>query len=315
MADRIETRTLGTGLIEQSTPITLMIAADDIAQILAPGVGADEGIGLLRTDALFGGRSVEPTLEEQIAWYEKAFNRMADRRIVVCTIDGGCADVDPAVKSSGSDARGWRMDSIDHGIVRRQLNAIAIAAAASEAVVCVTAPGVSTSTGARDFAWRARSLGLRRVGVMLNTPLAAVMADHILAEVDFGLLDIDDLTHRVTAIARNDIQLSQASWHPAVLRLVRHAIGHAQALSRPLGVCGEAVNDERYAAVLVGLGAHSLTVRAGALRGLRGLLAGIDRAACLAAAEAALAADSSGGAMLAADDILRDAGVPVPASA
>lgn len=315
MAHRIDTRTLGAGLIEQDTPITLMIAADDIAQLLDPGVGTGAGIGLLRTDALFCDRPVEPTLEEQVAWYGKAFNRTVDRRIVVCTIDGGCADVDPAVKRSGPDARGWRVDSIDHGIVRRQLNAIAIAAASSEAAVCVTAPGVSTSTGARDFAWRARALGLRRVGVMLNTPLAAVMGDHILAEVDFGLLDVDDLTHRVTAIARNDIQLPRASWHPAVLRLVRHAIGHAQALSRPLGVCGEAVNDERYAAVLVGLGAHSLTVRASVLRGLGDVLAGIDRAACRAAAQAALAAESSAGAMLAADDILRNAGVPMPTSA
>lgn len=303
----------GPGHLADGTPVSLLANAGGVEAVVAAARAGAEGIGLFRTELLFLERQTEPTVEEQVALYQEVFAAMPGRRVVVRTIDAGSDKPVPFITSEREEnpalgVRGWRLNRINNEIVERQLRALAIAAASSSAEVWVMAPMIATAAEARDFASRARAQGLRHVGVMVETPAAAIMADHVLAEVDFGSLGTNDLTQYVMASDRLDARLADLTtlWHPAVLRLIQQAAKHAQALARPLGVCGEAAADPKCAAVLVGLGVSSLSMSPPALAEVRGFLAQVDLATCIRAAEAAIKAGSEVAARLAASDILGD---------
>lgn len=301
----------GPGRLSDGTPVTLLANAGKVDAVVAAAAAGAEGIGLFRTELAFLDRQVEPTIDEQVELYGGVFSAMAGRRVVVRTIDAGSDKPVPFIAAEHEEnpalgVRGWRLNRLDDSLVDRQLQALAIAAAASTADVWVMAPMIATAEEARDFASRARALGLKHVGVMVETPAAALMADHVLAEVDFGSLGTNDLTQYVMAADRLDARLSDltTSWHPAVLRAIQVAASHAKNLARPLGVCGEAAADPKLAAVLVGLGVSSLSMSPPALAEVRGFLAQVDRATCVRAAEAASSAKSEVEAKLAAQEIL-----------
>ena len=301
----------GPGRLSDGTPVTLLANAGNVDAVVAAAAAGAEGVGLFRTELLFMDRQTEPTVEEQASLYAAVFAAMAGRRVVVRTIDAGSDKPVPFIASEHEEnpalgVRGWRLNRITDDIVNRQLQALAIAAADSPADVWVMAPMIDTVAEARDFASRARALGLKHVGVMVETPAAALMADHVLAEVDFGSLGTNDLTQYVMAADRLDARLSDltSSWHPAVLRAIGVAAKHASTLSRPLGVCGEAAADPKLACVLVGLGVSSLSMAPSALAEVRGLLATVDRATCVRAAEAAITCGNEIEAKLAVSGIL-----------
>ena len=287
-------------LLSDGTPVMLLANAGSVEAVVAAAAAGAEGVGLFRTELLFMDRQTEPTVDEQAALYSAVFAAMAGRRVVVRTIDAGSDKPVPFIASEHEEnpalgVRGWRLNRITDDIVNRQLQALAIAAADSPADVWVMAPMISTSQEAADFAKHAREFGIRHVGVMIETPAAALLADKVLAEVDFGSLGTNDLTQYVMAADRLDARLSDLtdSWHPAVLRAIHSAATSATALARPLGVCGEAAADPYLAAVLVGIGVTSLSIAPVALAEVRGFLATIDRATCLHAADMALAAASA----------------------
>jgi phosphotransferase system enzyme I (PtsI) len=267
--------------------------------VSAANAGA-EGIGLFRTELLFLSRDVEPTVEEQVALYTDVFTAMAGQKVVVRTLDAGSDKPVPFLNTVPEEnpalgVRGWRLTRNGTGVMRRQLQALATAANETHTDLWVMAPMIDTPAEAADFAAQAREFGIRHVGVMIETPAAALLADKVLAEVDFGSLGTNDLTQYVMAADRLDARLSDLtdSWHPAVLRAISLAANSATALARPLGVCGEAAADPHLAAVLVGLGVSSLSMAPVALAEVRGFLASVDRAACIEASQVALGASSA----------------------
>lgn len=97
------------------------------------------------------------------------------------------------------------------------------------------------------------------------------------------------------AADRLDSRLSDltSTWHPAVLRTIKMAASGAEALGRPIGVCGEAAANPQLAAIMIGLGVSSLSMAPSALAEVRGFLAQVDRATCVRAAEQVLAVSSA----------------------
>ena len=180
-------------------------------------------------------------------------------------------------------------------MLNRQLEALAEASAGKDVQLWVMAPMINTPDEAKDFADRVRALGMQVPGVMIETPAAALHADHVLAEVEFGSFGTNDLTQYVMASDRMDSRLSDmtTAWHPAVLRAISIAAQSASQLSKPVGVCGEAAANSYLAAVLVGLGVTSLSMAPSALAEVRGFLASVDFKECQAAAKAALGARSA----------------------
>jgi phosphotransferase system enzyme I (PtsI) len=301
----------GPGRLADGTPIKLLAnCGDGDGSVAAISAGA-EGIGLFRTELLFLESTTEPTVTEQIQMYRTVFTPMTGKRVVVRTLDAGSDKPVPYINAIHEEnpalgVRGWRLTRTSDEVLTRQLEAIAEAAKGIEIDLWVMAPMINTPAEAADFAKRARALGIKQVGVMVETPAAAIHADKVLAEVDFGSFGTNDLTQYVMASDRLDSRLSDmtSTWHPAVLRVIQIAAQSAGHLIKPIGVCGEAAANPYLAAVLLGLGVNSLSMAPSAISEVRGFLSTVDLATCQAAAHKAITAISAEEAEQFAKEIL-----------
>ncbi|MFE6965805.1 phosphoenolpyruvate--protein phosphotransferase [Agromyces sp. NPDC057679] len=303
------------GRLADGTPVPLLANLGDPAGAdEAVRLGA-EGVGLFRTEFLFLGSEVAPSRAVQEEAYERLLAAFPDRKVVVRVLDagadkplaflGGKPEENPAL-----GMRGIRALRRTEPVLRDQLDALAAAAARTHARLEVMAPMIATVEEAAWFAEIAHGAGLPVAGVMVEVPAAALLADRLLAVVEFASIGTNDLTQYTMAADRllGDVAELQDPWHPAVLGLVG-AVGAAGArLGRPVGICGEAAADPLLAVVLVGLGATSLSMSPSALAGVRAGLLRHSAADARAIAEAALGADgaaSARSAAKAASDALR----------
>jgi len=146
-----------------------------------------------------------------------------------------------------------------------------------------------------------RSAGLRvanevQVGIMIEVPAAALMADALAPAVDFFSIGTNDLVQYTMAADRTHAELADigSAYQPAVLRLIRSVCGAAREHNRPVAVCGEAAAHPLLAPLLVGLGVTSLSVAAPSVRTVHQSLTDLSLDDCCAAADAALRAHSRG---------------------
>lgn len=290
----------GPGRLSDGTPVTLMANAGNAADAISAAAVGAEGIGLFRTELLFLDRKNEPSIDEQVELYRSVFEAMAGNKVILRTLDAGSDKPVPFINAIGEEnpalgVRGWRLTRTADEVLTRQLQAVAIAASLVPTDIWVMAPMINTAAEAAQFAKRARDFGIKHVGVMVETPAAAISADKVLAEVDFASLGTNDLTQYVMAADRLDSRLSDltSTWHPAVLRTIGMAATAASNLAKPIGVCGESAANPQLAAVLIGLGVTSLSMAPSALAEVRGFLAGIDRSTCIQVASAAANAISA----------------------
>jgi phosphotransferase system enzyme I (PtsI) len=291
---------VGPGRLKDGTHVTLLANAGDAAGSISAAAVGTEGIGLFRTELLFLDSQTEPTVAEQIEMYKSVFAPMKGLRVVVRTLDAGSDKPVPYINAIHEEnpalgVRGWRLTRTSDGVLNRQLEAIADAAKGMDIDLWVMAPMINTPDEAQDFATRARALGIKKVGVMIETPAAAIHADKVLAEVDFGSFGTNDLTQYVMASDRLDSRLSDmtTTWHPAVLRTIQLACNSAIALNKSTGVCGESAANPHLAAVLLGLGVNSLSMAPAAVSEVRGFLSTVDMPTCIEAARQAIGARSA----------------------
>lgn len=301
----------GPGRLSDGTSIQLLGNAGTVEDVRAAVAVGAEGIGLFRTELLFLESQTEPSVEEQVRLYSEVFDLMAGKKVVIRTLDAGSDKPVPYINAIHEEnpalgVRGWRLTRTSDGVLNRQLEALAKASAGKDLTLWVMAPMINTPDEARDFADRVRALGMKVPGVMIETPAAALHADHVLAEVEFGSFGTNDLTQYVMASDRMDSRLSDmtTAWHPAVLRAISIASQEAASINKPVGVCGEAAANSLLAAVLVGLGVSSLSMAPSALAEVRGFLATVDLDSCQRAARAALSARTAADAQSLAREIL-----------
>jgi len=248
-------------------------------------------VGLLRTELVFLGSDQEPTIPEQVAAYRCVFDQFPGRKVVIRTLDAG-ADKPLAFLNQTPEAnpalgvRGFRTSWAHPDVLRRQLEAIALAALETEAEVWTMAPMIATPEEAAEFAAQARAAGLGTVGVMVETPSAALTCAEIFRHVDFVSLGTNDLTQYTMAADRQlgGVAHLNDPWQPAVLRLIKAACDAGRAVGKPVGVCGEAAADPALAAVLVGLGVSSLSMAPASLAGVAAKLADTTLEECRALA-------------------------------
>lgn len=290
----------GAGSTSDGHRVQLLANVGSPASVDAALAAGAEGIGLFRTEFLFLDRAEAPTVDEQVAAYAGVFSRFPGKRVLIRTLDAG-ADKPLAFVTTQGEAnpalgiRGYRTTWRRPELLDDQLGAIALAARGQAALVQVMAPMVDTPDEAADFAHRCATHGLTVVGVMIETPAAAITAPEIFALVDFVSLGTNDLAQYTMAADREvgDLALLNDPWQPAVLRMMRLAFDAGTAAGKPVSVCGEAAADPMLAAVLVGLGASSLSMSPRALGHVGELLGGVSLDGCRAAAAAALAARNS----------------------
>lgn len=304
----------GRGRLADGHALPLLANVGGTADALAAAEARAEGVGLFRTEFCFLGRTDAPTVEEQVVAYCGVLAAFSGRKVVVRTLDAGSDKPLPFANSDAEEnpalgVRGLRIARRAPRLLDDQLRALALAADAESALVEVMAPMVATVDEAREFAERARRAGLERVGIMVETPSAALLAAELFEVVDFVSLGTNDLAQYTLAADRLLSELGDLNdpWQPAVLRLIGAVGAAGRAAGRAVGVCGEAGADPALAPVLVGLGVTSLSMGARALGRVGAALTRVDQATCRRAAEAAVAAQTATAARERAASVLASA--------
>jgi phosphotransferase system enzyme I (PtsI) len=280
-------RVSGPGATKDGHPVALLAnigGVDDAERAAAEDV---EGVGLFRTEFVFLSATNAPTVAEQAEIYRAVLAPFGTRRVVVRTLDAGAdkplafADLGPE-DNPALGRRGLRLSVAKPELLEAQLEALALAANDTEADVRVMAPMVATAAEAVWFAKRVHAAGLKKAGVMIEVPAAALRSEHVLAHVDFGSLGTNDLAQYTMAADRMQGELSDLldPWQPAVLDMIAAACEGAARVGRPIGVCGEAAGEPLLALVLAGLGVSSLSMATSKVPAVRVALATHTLAQC-----------------------------------
>jgi phosphocarrier protein FPr/phosphocarrier protein len=265
----------------------------------ATAAGA-EGCGLLRTEFLFLDRPSPPTEDEQAAQYQAIATALGGRPLIVRTLDvGGDKAVDylpiPAEENPALGLRGVRVSLWRPELLRQQVRAVLRVRPHGQCRIMVPmVASLDELEAVRAVVEAARAeLGYAEaveVGVMIETPAAAVTADFIASAADFLSIGTNDLTQYALAMDRGNPALAAQvdGLHPAVLRLVAQAAAGAGEHDRPLGVCGGLASDLAAAPILLGLGVTELSATPAIVAELKGLVRTLTMPACRELARAAL---------------------------
>ena len=233
-----------------------------------------EGSGLLRTEFLFLDRETPPDEDEQARQYQAVASALDGRPLIIRTLDVGGDKAAPylpipAEENPALGLRGVRVSLWRPHLLKTQLRAILRVAPLGQCRIMV--PMVASLDELR--AVRAvldeakRELGVVEtieLGVMIETPAAAVTADLIAAEADFLSVGTNDLTQYVLAMDRGNPELAARidALHPAVLRMIDQTCKGAARHRRWVGVCGGLASDVVATPILLGLGVTELSTTA-----------------------------------------------------
>ena len=230
-----------------------------------------EGVGLLRTEILYLEESRPPGEEKQIKLYREIFEAMGDRPVIVRTMDIG-GDKPPSFIDFPAEMNpflGWRAIRIcldDLPLFKTQLRAILRAAFGYRALIMFPMISALEELAAarlviNEVCAEMDSEGIEYarnvpVGIMVETPAAALMTDALARYADFFSLGTNDLTQYTLAVDRGNERVSGLfqPLHPAVLRLIKVTIDNAHKRGRWVGMCGELAGMQKAIPILLGLG-------------------------------------------------------------
>jgi phosphotransferase system enzyme I (PtsI) len=269
-----------------------------------------EGVGLLRTEFLVVGRSELPGEDEQAQYFKRICERFPEHPVVVRTYDLG-GDKFPAAFRPPREANpflGWRAIRVcldEPDIFRVQ--ARAILRARHHGDVQLMLPLVTQL----EELERARELvaesadALKRegvtaastvpIGVMIETPAAALLADELAAASDFLSVGTNDLTQYTLAVDRGNARLADrfTPFHPAVVRFLKRIVDAGRGAGLDTSVCGEMASDPRAALLLVGLGYRVLSISPPRLPLVRWLIRQFDATVAASVADEAVEASTT----------------------
>jgi phosphoenolpyruvate-protein phosphotransferase (PTS system enzyme I) len=268
---------------------------------LAATSGA-EGVGLMRTEFLVVGRASMPDEEEQYKAYTRVVKAFGSMPVVIRTFDVG-GDKLPVggFPSEPNPFLGWRairMCLDQPELFGVQLRALLRAAVHIMLPLVVTVDEVRAARALLDQAaadLEARGVPFRRdvpLGVMIETPAAAVAADTFVNDVSFFSIGTNDLVQYTLAVDRGNANLATrfTPLHPAVLKLIRRTVYTAHKHSLDVAVCGEMASQPLMAFALIGLGVRQLSVAPRSVPLMKRIVRSISAKAAEEAANAAVAA-------------------------
>ncbi|MCG8350772.1 MAG: phosphoenolpyruvate--protein phosphotransferase [Chloroflexales bacterium] len=259
-----------------------------------------EGVGLLRTEFLFLDRTAAPTEAEQFAVYRDVAQAFGSQPVIVRTLDiGGDKAVDyldlPHEDNPFLGERGVRLCLTHPQLFRDQLRAIMRAAAFGKLrIMFPMIADLGELRAARALVEEVRAevdAPAVEIGIMVEVPSAALMADVLAPEVDFFSIGTNDLTQYTLAMDRMHPTLATRAdgLHPAVLRLIASTVQGAHAAGKWVGVCGELGADAVAVPILVGLGVDELSISVPAIPTVKAQIRALNLAQCQERASQALA--------------------------
>lgn len=280
---------------------------EEVADVQAQGA---EGVGLFRTEYLFLNRAAPPSEEEQFAAYREVAERLAPAPVIIRTLDLG-GDKLPEMAGDLDERNpflGWRAIRIclQHpDLFKAQLRAILRASPRGN--VKLMYPMISgleellQANALLDECRRElRAAGQpfnpdMEVGVMIEIPSAAMVAESLAAHVHFFSIGTNDLVQYTLAVDRLNPRIAQLyePTHPAVIRLIKRAVDAAHARGRWVGVCGEMAGEPLFAPLLLGLGADELSAAPGRVPPVKFVIRRLKRAEAAELADFALNCEKS----------------------
>ena len=264
---------------------------DDLYGVMENGA---EGIGLYRTEVLYMGRDQMPTEDEQFEAYKKVLETMKDKRVVVRTLDiGGDKELPylnlPKEMNPFLGYRAIRLCLDQQDIFRTQLRALLRASVYGK--LNIMFPMVATINEFRD----AKAILLEEkenlkndghdisddieLGIMVEIPSTAALADIFAKEVDFFSIGTNDLIQYTMAADRMSERVSYLyqPYNPAILRLVKQVIEASHKEGKWTGMCGEMAGDETAIPLLLGLGLDEFSMSATSILKARRQINGLSK--------------------------------------
>lgn len=284
--------------------VTANVASlSDTEQALTLG---GEGVGLLRSEFLYLDRNHAPTHEEQTSTYSAIARALGpERNLVVRTLDVG-GDKPLAYVPMDSETnpflglRGIRLCLERPQLLRDQFRAILSCVGLTRLhIMLPMITQLSELRLARQILEEeALALGLTelpKLGIMIEVPAAALMADLFAPEVDFFSIGTNDLTQYTLAMDRDHSRLaSQAdSFHPSVLRLIASTVKAAHEHGKWVGVCGAMASETLAVPLLLGLGVDELSVSVPLIPTIKAVVREVDLQDCQAIARQVLGLESA----------------------
>ena len=254
--------------------------------------GAD-GIGLYRTEFLYMDSSDFPTEEDQYQAYAEVLKSLDGKGVVVRTMDIGGDKKLPylALPEEMNPFLGYRAIRISldqQEMFKTQLRALMRASIHGD--LRIMFPMIATLEEFRQAKAILEEVKQEleeegqafsdqvQVGIMIEIPAAALMADHFAKEVDFFSIGTNDLIQYCMAADRMNEQVSYLyqPYHPAILRLVKYVIDSAHQAGKWVGMCGEMAGDQTAVPLLLGLGLDEFSMSSSSILKTRQLIQGLD---------------------------------------
>ena len=247
--------------------------AEDAQNVIQNG---GEGIGLFRTEFLFMDRDREPTEEEQFEAYSTVAKAMDGKEVIIRTLDiGGDKAIDYLkIDKEENPFLGFRAIRYclkNTELYKKQLRALLRAAYFGDIKIMlplvtsldeVKAAKALIDECAAELESEGLSFRMAPLGIMIETPSAALISDLLAKEVDFFSIGTNDLTGYTMAVDRGNANVSHLydAFQPAVLRAIEMTIKNAKKAGIMVGMCGEAAADERLIPKLVEWGLDEFSV-------------------------------------------------------
>ena len=234
------------------------------------------GIGLYRTEFLFLGSNESPTEEEHFKAYSQSVQELGDKPLIIRTVDLGGDKFFPANSNTELNpflgCRSIRYCLEHPDIFKSQLRAILRASALGNAkIMFPLISSLQELRKAKDIVNEVKEELNQKgidfdekieIGIMIEVPSAAMVADDLAKEVDFFSIGTNDLIQYTMAVDRGNEKVAHlySPAHPAILKLLRMAITAAEENNIKIGICGEMGGEVEYTILLLGLGLREFSV-------------------------------------------------------
>jgi phosphoenolpyruvate-protein phosphotransferase (PTS system enzyme I) len=289
LADKLKALKNQAAVTTDGKKITLsanIAGADDMMDVFEYG---GEGVGLFRTELLFMNRDTFPTEDEQFEFYKKVALRSKGAPVIVRTIDiGGDKQLPyfdlPAELNPFLGYRAIRICLDRKELFITQLKAILRASVFGELkIMFPMISNVQEIRAAKEILAEAKAELLNegiafnadiKVGIMIEIPSAAVMADILAKEVDFFSIGTNDLCQYTLAVDRMNEKVSHLydPFNPGVLRLISNVIEQGHKNHIHVGMCGEMASDPLATLLLLGMGLGDLSMSATAITAIKNII-------------------------------------------
>ena len=269
-----------------------------------------EGVGLLRSEFLYMNAEDFPTEKEQFEAYKKVAEKLQNKRIVIRTLDiGGDKNLKymklPKEDNPFLGYRAIRIFLDNISLFKVQLRAILTASAYGNLAIML--PMISSIEELREskkiiqeVKEELKTKGIPfneniEIGIMIEIPSAALMAEELAKECDFFSIGTNDLIQYTVAVERGNEKVANlyTHFHPAVIRLIKSTIDGAHKNNILCGMCGEAAGDPSFIPLLVGLGLDEFSMNANKILQSRKLIRELNFQDCQKLAEEVLELSSS----------------------